>query len=303
MSLKFLQKLDARILDWELDDLIVRDCPFCKTKGDSPVFVRPDKLMVAKCAVCKAWYLPQVPSPRQIEMFYSSYDKTHRRTPPSVKADYIPMLISKLYQLNHLKEKRFLDVGFGRGHFLSEIKKHGGKIAGVELDREMISYTVKRGLLDIWQGTIFDVPLSERFDVILLGDLIEHLINPSELLSRAISLLNQGGLLAIITPNGATADIDDSDLVIFRVDLEHLQYLTPETIHFLAEKFQVNVIHFQEYGYPNLFEIDKKPADMWMTRTIATIPGFSVANKFRQWITYCFRKTGRYHLFSILKKE
>src|ERR1035438_9949426 len=78
-------------------------------------------------------------------------------------------------------------------------------------------------------------------------------------LDTAISGLRSGGVLAIWTPNGGAAGTDLASArkwVGFRVDLEHLQYLSPRAILLVAGKLGLSVEHLETTGFPNLVRIE-----------------------------------------------
>ena len=62
-----------------------------------------------------------------------------------------------------------------------------------------------------WLGQIEDFTTEERFDLVLMLNLIEHVRRPDRVLARARELLSEGGVLVVKTPN-----FDALDARIFR---------------------------------------------------------------------------------------
>lgn len=94
-----------------------------------------------------------------------------------------------------------LDVGCGNGEFIARMRALGWTVAGVEPDPQAVSHARSRGL-QVFSGIISDVPSSARYDVITLSHVIEHVIDPVELLRECRNRLRPGtGRLMITTPN------------------------------------------------------------------------------------------------------
>ncbi len=102
-----------------------------------------------------------------------------------------------------------LDVGFGAGHLARRIRPFCRYLAGIELDPEAalegaaffddpLVDDVVRGLAGPWR---------EPFDVIVAGDILEHLPEPGQALALFRPLLKQEGLLLVSLPNVANVTV------------------------------------------------------------------------------------------------
>lgn len=96
---------------------------------------------------------------------------------------------------------RLLDIGCGNGIFLEFAQFAGWQTTGIEMDSKAVAECRKRNL-NVKQGGIelFGTE-RERFDVITLAHIIEHVHNPLGLLRACHRLLKSGGWLWIETPN------------------------------------------------------------------------------------------------------
>jgi 2-polyprenyl-3-methyl-5-hydroxy-6-metoxy-1,4-benzoquinol methylase len=106
---------------------------------------------------------------------------------------------------------RVLEVGAAGGHMTQALVARGCEVVAVEADRGLA-----RRLRDVCarvieadvEGDSLGRLLSgERFDVILLGDVLEHLRHPERALVGFRPLLRDGGCLVVSLPNVAHASV------------------------------------------------------------------------------------------------
>jgi len=99
-----------------------------------------------------------------------------------------------------------LDVGCSTGVLGAAIKdRTGAKVIGIELDAEMAATAASR-LDQVHVGDaaallMGDTFRDQRFDVIVFADVLEHLVDPWEVLRRAGELLTDGGCVVTSLPN------------------------------------------------------------------------------------------------------
>lgn len=101
--------------------------------------------------------------------------------------------------------KRILDVGCGRGLTGELMKRHfkAEFAAGVEMDiaaaKEASGRLDKVVVIDlnrdklVWEG--------EKFDLIILGDVLEHLAEPQKLLTVLKGIIEKEGIIVLSVPN------------------------------------------------------------------------------------------------------
>jgi SAM-dependent methyltransferase len=101
-----------------------------------------------------------------------------------------------------------LDVGGGTGEIAAGfVEQAGAGARGTVVDIDAGSLEAARGRgLHGWQGRFEDFDPDERFDLILMLNLIEHVPDPVAVLAKARSLLSEGGLVWLQTPNFRALD-------------------------------------------------------------------------------------------------
>jgi methionine biosynthesis protein MetW len=98
--------------------------------------------------------------------------------------------------------RRVLDLGCRDGA-LSAAYVDGNRVVGLDVDREALAEAEARGLETVWAD--LDEPLAfddDSFDVVVAGELLEHIRSPGELLAEARRVLRPGGTFIGSTPNG-----------------------------------------------------------------------------------------------------
>ncbi len=108
--------------------------------------------------------------------------------------------------LKHKKHQKLLDIGCGEGLVLNYYHNKGWDVSGVDYS----DFGVKRHhphLIDkIIKGNIFEklttlISTKQQFNVIWLDNVLEHVINPEDLIKKCYSLLSASGVLVIEVPN------------------------------------------------------------------------------------------------------
>jgi 2-polyprenyl-3-methyl-5-hydroxy-6-metoxy-1,4-benzoquinol methylase len=103
--------------------------------------------------------------------------------------------------------KRVLDVGCANGYLAQVLGERACEVSGVEFDRAAAE-EARPHLKDLVVGDLEQLDLvaelgEARFDVLVFGDVLEHLRDPLPVLRQARRLLAPGGYVVISIPNVA----------------------------------------------------------------------------------------------------
>ncbi len=106
---------------------------------------------------------------------------------------------------------RFLDAGCFEGELLDTIAQETDwQTFGLEANAKAVEEAREKGHT-VFEAYVEDAPLSvpegQRFDVIFLGQVIEHLNEPAKAVQALSQLLEPGGLLVLSTPNLDSAQV------------------------------------------------------------------------------------------------
>jgi SAM-dependent methyltransferase len=97
---------------------------------------------------------------------------------------------------------RLLDIGTAAGAFVAAAASRGWQAEGCEPNRWLAEWGSRHYGICIRQGSVFEQPYEEgSFDVITLWDVIEHTLNPRQMLERCRALLRPGGILVVNYPD------------------------------------------------------------------------------------------------------
>ena len=101
---------------------------------------------------------------------------------------------------------RVAEIGCAQGNVSLLLAETGYHAVAVDLRLDFIRYARakwERGRLDAVVADAFRLPFrAATFDVVIVGELVEHVADPGALLAEAGRLLVAGGLLVVTTPNG-----------------------------------------------------------------------------------------------------
>jgi 2-polyprenyl-3-methyl-5-hydroxy-6-metoxy-1,4-benzoquinol methylase len=107
---------------------------------------------------------------------------------------------------------RILDIGCGRGAFLTVCMGHNGEAYGLDVSKDSIEYARRNGLSNLFLGELKDAEFRDNyFDIIVANSVLEHVSDPCGFLKEIWRILKGNGLLYIGVPNEGSAVYTLSD--------------------------------------------------------------------------------------------
>lgn len=127
------------------------------------------------------------------------------------------------------KPDRILDLGCGSSPLLNSYHCEG---VGIDSNEEKIRFMRSRAPESIRYevGDIRKVQAGKEFDLVIISEVLEHLSNPEELLSRVSSVLAKDGKLVIATP--------DYSKLLWRIAEEFTPYKEEHRFRFTRESLE-----------------------------------------------------------------
>ena len=106
--------------------------------------------------------------------------------------------------------RTLLDVGAHAGRFLRLARAAGWQAEGLELNPKTAAYAARMSGAAVHQGNIHTFTPAICYDAVTLTDVLEHVPQPLEVLTRVRAVLCAGGWLAIKVPSGPSQRVKES---------------------------------------------------------------------------------------------
>lgn len=155
---------------------------------------------LVRCERCGSVQQPSLPGGEELlDLYRAMHDEHYLDEEPGRRAT-----ARRLLALVGRRGGRLLEVGCGHGLLLDEARAAGFEPLGLELSARAAAYARERLDLDVREQTLASVGGRDRFDAIVLADVLEHLDDPIAALDRCVDLLAPGGSLCVVTPDPAS---------------------------------------------------------------------------------------------------
>ena len=149
-------------------------------------------------------------------------------------------------------DKAVLDVGCASGYLAEALGKNGNVVSGIEYDAGDAE-KARPFLAELVVADLNTVDLAEQFppasfDVVVFGDVLEHLMYPISVLRASLALLRPGGTVVISIPNVAHGAVRLSLLQgrwdytpTGLLDRTHVRFFTFDTLLAMLEEVGLSV--------------------------------------------------------------
>lgn len=194
-------------------------CPVChqgpaeiwSRARDFEYFSTENEYVYFNCRECGTIFTPPLPTDQLKVIYpanYYSYVPGNKSWVFRIKEWLDLRLFRKtLMQLNG-ESLNILDAGGGTGWILDALKKSDKRIKLtqiVDIDEKAGVVALEKGHA-YFEGRIEDFESENRFDLILMLNLIEHVADPEEMLRKVLTLLTPGGIVLLKTPQTRSLD-------------------------------------------------------------------------------------------------
>jgi SAM-dependent methyltransferase len=126
---------------------------------------------------------------------------------------------------------RALEIGCGPGWISEAIRRHGWSVVSTERVVDPATIATKNRGLVLFVGDLDAVKPTSQFDLVILHQVLEHLLDPMTTLHRIAGLLKPGGKLLVSVPNFASWQARLTGGHWQHLDVpRHLSHFTPTTL-------------------------------------------------------------------------
>jgi 2-polyprenyl-3-methyl-5-hydroxy-6-metoxy-1,4-benzoquinol methylase len=145
-----------------------------------------------------------------------------------------------------LLQAALLEIGCGMGDFLLEAQSKGFAVSGLEVTDYLVQFANRRlGFSGVQKGYLESSGFKkESFNVVAFFDVIEHVRDPLDFMTRVNGLLRKSGKVYIVTPSldSWSAKLLGKNWMEYKI--EHLSYFNRKTITLLLEQTGFHKIKF-----------------------------------------------------------
>lgn len=225
-------------------------CPICDNYNHTLLFQSIDikvnlkRFNIVRCENCGLIITNPRPTSSEIIEYY-----------PQNYYSYIPPKINKNIKKT-VDNKKFLDIGCGSGSQMIIKENEGFESFGVEISNVAVENGKKAGQnIEFYDGK--KLPFDDAlFDIVNMGNVIEHLHHINEILIEIKRVLKLDGYLTICAPN-----IDSFDAKLYgkywrHLDVpRHLYHFSVHTIDKILSKNGFKIIQISTYNIPALSRV------------------------------------------------
>ena len=206
-----------------------------------------------KCRNCGLRWLSPRPTENAYHKIYdyenyfggSDAEEDYDSVVASRKPVYIDRLKKIKSRLNWNSSVRLLDIGAATGDFVYEARQVGFIADGLEISDYARERAKNKYGIELTRGSLEKSKLTlQKFDVIHLHHVFEHIPRPGEFLRTIWEMLPQDGLLVLEIPQQVYNDLDRVRMILKGghlkesfgpYSLHHTYFYTPSTIRLLLE--------------------------------------------------------------------
>lgn len=307
---------------WE--ETIPGRCTVCSggAANETEIAVRRDGLPVRRCSSCGTLFVDPRPSELSLHNFY-----THERN-IQMGPGYTERLSNEIAYGNYkcicalptpaAGQRKLLDVGCAAGFAMHAAQMKGWEVFGAELSPDLAELGRKRLGLTIVTGTQNEIDAMLReageFDAIMMLDVIEHVEDVGAFLKAYAKHLKSDGLILIDTPNiprriaKHTEDLERVSEIHFQEVLEHLSYLSIDSLRWLCPRLGLYIESWGTYGVRWADYQPRTRARRSARLLLETIPLFSAVywrakrSRLAEGEVLYFNDEEHAHLFAVLRR-
>ena len=151
-----------------------------------------------------------------------------------------------------------------------QLTEVAARCLGIDADSEAVQWlrgTMKVGNVEVGDAEKLDQLEAGGFDLVVAGELIEHLNNPGRFLASARSVMKPHGRLVITTTNAfCFRRFLRVPFGVESIHPDHTYYFSHRTLQCLAERFGYRLVAAFSYRLPN-----RNPFLPWLVERLATV--------------------------------
>jgi 2-polyprenyl-3-methyl-5-hydroxy-6-metoxy-1,4-benzoquinol methylase len=251
------------------------NCTLCKS-GNTEVAFMKNEYQILHCETCDHLFTDLKLTPEKVEDIYSDHyftgggdgydDYTVEKDLLICRGEYYADKISK-----YMVPGKVLDIGCAAGFILKGFENKGWQGTGIEPNKSMAEYGRKVEGMNITKGTYECTRIKDKFDLVILIQVVAHLFNVNNSVNKIYNNLNPGGFLLIETWNK-----DSFSAKLFGKHWH--EFSPPSTLNYFSKKTLGTFMSDHNFslvaqGTPRK-SIHSKHAKFLLRQKLLSMPGF-----------------------------
>ena len=248
-------------------------CPVCKSDDHEQLFDRDRYRMgivTTGCKSCGMIFINPQPTPAAMLDFYvNHYRKFYEsmatptleyiaKGPFQARADFVVGALRDVIRIDQPKRpnlpkatQTMLDIGCSEGTLLKTFGESFPTFEcyGLEPDANFAQFASKNSNAKKVVATDFEsffAANEQRYDLVTLTHVLEHILDPIEILTSIRNVLQPGGHFYVEVPNV----MDPEALGLGNLHIGHVMSFSPQTLKLVLAKAGFEVVRFYETGLP-----------------------------------------------------
>lgn len=228
-----------------------------------------DGFDVIECNACGFKHIIPLPDSQQYERYYrdyfyqnkESYIKCHTEDLEWWMIEHDEKIDFFDKQFSSSSSKKILDIGSGDGYFLKAGRERGWEVVGIEPGKPAYLFSTKELGLNVFNELFSKTNYKKwgTFDVIHMNNVLEHIVNPYELLKLAHEILNPQGLICVTSPN----DYNPFQKVIITYLMKDPWWISPqEHINYFNHESLTKMLN--KVGFDEIFATSSFPLELFV---------------------------------------
>lgn len=209
LQIKYKKIVEEKLnKEYQLEE---NNCLICDSNNFEEISEKDRYGLTVQVVICKKCGLIQLNPRMNQESYNTFYDNEYR---PLYSGNDQPSITFFKEQkgrgkkiIQHIEEKAgieiknmfILEIGSGAGGILSAFKEKENRVLGIDIGNEYIKFGKQKGI-NLKVGSLKELKLKEKPDIVIYAHVIEHLLNPIEEFKTLKKILKPEGLLYIEVP-------------------------------------------------------------------------------------------------------
>jgi len=229
-------------------------CPICKGEDFQEISAlwknNPNMqkgVLHCLCKKCGMLMINPQPSSASLKKYYDRAYRDVCRVANVITCNR-KLEFHKAFVGNFLEEgkKRVLDIGCATGYFVKWAKDKGHDAIGSEFTKGLVEWGRKHWGLDVRENDIADFSEDEKFDLISIYHVLEHIPRPDKIIEECKKRLSNDGMLYIAVP---TLEIVKGKVPEVIMAPEHISLFTVKHLDAMLERLGFDIVKRNEYFY------------------------------------------------------